>query len=349
MKNIRNIFSLFFIFFSLQAGAEKEKTFVKPPLIQRAYVTRNQAILYQKPDFDSPQLTRVKNNRIIAVSTRIYRPKNLFGSFYKVYINKPKKIRGYISEVDVITQFIQAKKGFKENQMYWAREKVLREVKDQSSIEGESSKTLQLKAKKSRPLMKDARVHAESKRKPRKKTSQNAQNNVDAKKDSDKKITNKSKAGKNFLGVVFGWQPPVSGGTLSSSAKFTGLNFMGGLLAVNNIPLSVRVSFSPLAPMEVYGKTAESGFIVEGHIMPFFPIVDKADYTAGVSLGAVWKLEQALGPKLDQQFSFGGGVSLFALVKAFYSVYFKMGLDYGMFLGNKKNVFGVWLASAYSF
>ena len=338
MKNknrVKNIFALLFIFFSVQAEAKKKKTSLKstkPPLIQRAYVTRNQAILYKAPDFDSPQLKRIKNNRIIAVSTRIYRPKNLFGSFYKVYINKPKKIRGYISEVDVITQFIQTKKGFEENSLYRSRERVLREVKDQT-IQGKRSVKKPIKKKPSSSLREEFQSNAASKTKRKSKT----------------KKENNKKSGKNFLGVMFGWHPPVTGGTLSRSAKFIGLDFMGRLFSAGDIPLNVRVSLSPLAPLEVHDETVDTGFIVEGHVMPFFAVFDKADYTAGVSFGAVWKLEQALGPKLDQQFSWGGGASLFALVKAFYSVYFKMNLDYGVFLGNKKNVFGVWLGGMYSF
>ena len=107
--------------------------FQKKSQVQRGIVTENQSIIYEEPHFDAKQITRLPRNQVIVISKTIYRPKNLFGSFYRIYINKPRKIRGYISEVDVIPQF--QKKSSKINPAYTQKEELLKTVKEQSVIE----------------------------------------------------------------------------------------------------------------------------------------------------------------------------------------------------------------------
>lgn len=117
-----------FLFFSF--GLNKQQ-----PSIQRAVVTEHNALIYNRPDFDSRQIFKLPRNKIIVISTQIYRPKHLFGSFYRIYINKPQKVRGYISEVDVLPQYVQSKRGLSKNPAYKKRESVLRAVQDQSRIQ----------------------------------------------------------------------------------------------------------------------------------------------------------------------------------------------------------------------
>ena len=104
-------------------------------MIQRAIVVEHNAIIYQEADFDADQIAFLSRNKIIAVSTKIYRPKNLFGSFYKIYINKPKKIRGYISEIDVVPQYKQTQDGLVLNSIYKDKEVVLKQVQKRSRIQ----------------------------------------------------------------------------------------------------------------------------------------------------------------------------------------------------------------------
>lgn len=118
---------VFLIFFLLGFFGKKEKQDV--PRIQRAIVTENQAIIYKKPDFDAEQIMKLPGNKIVAISTKIYRPKNLFGSFYRIFINKPRKIRGYISEIDVLAQYKKSEDGYALNPNYQKKEKALRQVK----------------------------------------------------------------------------------------------------------------------------------------------------------------------------------------------------------------------------
>lgn len=124
---------LFFVFFSLGFFGKKETLDV--PRIQRAVVTEHQAIVYKQPDFDAEQIMRLPHNRIVAVSTKIYRPKNLFGSFYRIFINKPRKIRGYVSEIDVLPQYKKSKEGYFLNKEYQKKEKALKQVKTEVSTE----------------------------------------------------------------------------------------------------------------------------------------------------------------------------------------------------------------------
>ena len=120
---------IFLIFFSLGFFGQEEK--IDVPRIQRAIVKENQAIVYTQPDFDAKQMMELPSNKIIAISTKIYRPKNLFGSFYRIFINKPRKIRGYISEIDVLPQYKKSKKGYVLNKVYQEKEKALRHLKTQ--------------------------------------------------------------------------------------------------------------------------------------------------------------------------------------------------------------------------
>ena len=124
---VLNKISFLLILLSLGFFGKKEKVVV--PRIQRAVVIENQAIIYTQPDFDSEQMMKLPNNKIIAISTKIYRPKNLFGSFHRIFINKPRKIRGYISEIDVLPQYKKAKDGYVLNKKYQKKEQALRQVK----------------------------------------------------------------------------------------------------------------------------------------------------------------------------------------------------------------------------
>ena len=118
---------LVFLFFLFGAG--------RKILIQRAIVAEHNAIVYQQADFDAEQIALLPRNKIIAVSTKIYRPKNLFGSFYKIYVNKPRKIRGYISEIDVVPQYKQVQEGLVLNSAYRDKEAVLKQVQERSKIQ----------------------------------------------------------------------------------------------------------------------------------------------------------------------------------------------------------------------
>ncbi|MDE0152197.1 MAG: hypothetical protein OXK80_06890 [Bdellovibrionales bacterium] len=137
---VRVLSRIILIFLSLGFFGKKEK--VDVPRIQRAVVTENQAIIYAQPDFDAEQVMRLPNNKIIAISTKIYRPKNLFGSFYRIFINKPRKIRGYISEIDVLPQYKKTKEGYVLNREYQKKEKALKQVKTQL-IRKEDKKAVQ--------------------------------------------------------------------------------------------------------------------------------------------------------------------------------------------------------------
>lgn len=118
------------LFFSFFVFGKKNKV----PLIQRGIVSQPVAIVYKKPDFDAPKIHSVTKNRIVVMSTKIYRPSHLFGSFYRVFINRPRKIRGYISEVDMIPEFKKKGSGYVMNYQYVKKEKSLKEIKNATGI-----------------------------------------------------------------------------------------------------------------------------------------------------------------------------------------------------------------------
>jgi len=120
------IFSFFLIIFSFHANAKK----VLPAYLQKAYVIQKNAIIYTRPDFDSAQITNIPGGTKVTISKKIYRPKTRFGTFYRIYINKPKKLRAYISEVDVVPRYIKSGSTFKPNPAFKQVKKKIKHVKD---------------------------------------------------------------------------------------------------------------------------------------------------------------------------------------------------------------------------
>ena len=77
------------------------------PHLQVAYVAALNSFVYKKPNFDSPQLYPLPVGKKILISKKIFRPHHNFGSFYKVFLFKEKKIVGYISEAEVVPEFLK--------------------------------------------------------------------------------------------------------------------------------------------------------------------------------------------------------------------------------------------------
>ena len=76
------------------------------PHLQVAYVLAVNSFVYQKPDFDSLQVSSLASGKQILISKKVFRPQHNFGSFYKVFLFKGKKVVGYISEAEVVPEFI---------------------------------------------------------------------------------------------------------------------------------------------------------------------------------------------------------------------------------------------------
>ena len=99
----------------------KKKTLVPEkykPYMQRAYVSSLNSFVYKKPDFDSIKLYPLPIGKKILISKKIFRPPHNFGTFYKVFLFKEKKVVGYISEAEVIPEFKREKGVFKTNLSY---------------------------------------------------------------------------------------------------------------------------------------------------------------------------------------------------------------------------------------
>ena len=99
------------------------------PYMQRAYVSSLNSFVYRKPDFDSMKLYPLSIGKKILISKKIFRPPHNFGTFYKVFLFKDKKVVGYISEAEVISEFKRKKGVFIANPSYKTAKQYISENK----------------------------------------------------------------------------------------------------------------------------------------------------------------------------------------------------------------------------
>ena len=143
---------LFFIFcascvFSAWAEDEKKTSKVLPSYLQKAYVIQKSAIVYTRPDFDSMQVSNIPAGTLVTVSKKIYRPSNRFGTFYRIYITQPKKLRAYISEIDIVPRYVKSGSKYKSNPEFPQVKKKLKYVKDFQFNSNEPEEDLDLSDK----------------------------------------------------------------------------------------------------------------------------------------------------------------------------------------------------------
>lgn len=129
-RELFSVLLLVFFIFSFSSGAEEKKSKVLPAYLQKAYVIQKNAIVYTRANFDSVQITNIPSGTMVTISKKIYRPKTRFGTFYRIYINKPKKMRAYISEIDVVPRYVRSGSQFKVNPAFGQVKKKLKYVKD---------------------------------------------------------------------------------------------------------------------------------------------------------------------------------------------------------------------------
>ncbi len=129
MKLFSTVFFVFFIF-SFSGSAKEKKSKVLPSYLQKAYVIQKNAFVYTRPNFDSIQITSIPAGTMVTISKKIYRPETRFGTFYRIYISKPKKIKAYISEIDVVPRYVRSGAQFKINPSFDQVKKKLKYVKD---------------------------------------------------------------------------------------------------------------------------------------------------------------------------------------------------------------------------
>ena len=126
------LFSAVLVVFPLLAGGKKTPAPVKalPSYLQKAYVIQKKAFVYARADFDSLKITRIPAGTLITISKKVYKPKTLFGTFYRVYLAKPKKIRAYISEIDVEPRWVRQGGGYKKNPAFKQAKNRLSRIRD---------------------------------------------------------------------------------------------------------------------------------------------------------------------------------------------------------------------------
>ncbi len=129
------IFSIFFLAFFCY-GKTKSKPLsdkILPSHLQKAYTIQRDSIIYTRPNFDSFQITTIPAGTMVTISKKIYRPKHNFGTFYRIYIQNPKRIKAYISEIDVTPRYIKKGSAYQINPSFKKTKKKLHHIKEFSS------------------------------------------------------------------------------------------------------------------------------------------------------------------------------------------------------------------------
>lgn len=98
--------------------------------LQKAYTIGNHNLIYTRPSFDSKQIVILPAGKLVTISRKLHFPKNEFGSFYHIYITKPKKIRAYISEIDVSAHYLPSSD--KKNPAFKIATKKIKHIKSHS-------------------------------------------------------------------------------------------------------------------------------------------------------------------------------------------------------------------------
>ena len=103
-----------------KTAAKKQRKWTKKQkrLLQNSYTSAPKTLIYDKPDFDAEQIHFLPLGAPVIISKKILRPKHGFGSFYKAFITDPRKIIGYVSEAEVIPQFVRRGKKHFLNPLY---------------------------------------------------------------------------------------------------------------------------------------------------------------------------------------------------------------------------------------
>ena len=128
MNTQKAVFITFLLLFSCFPALAKKK--ILPKSLQKAYILQKDAIVYTRPDFDATQVIRIPSGSLVTISKKIYRPKTTFGTFYGIYINKPKKMKAYISEIDVVPRYIRSGSKHKINPSFNEVKKNLSRLED---------------------------------------------------------------------------------------------------------------------------------------------------------------------------------------------------------------------------
>ena len=124
---------------SLQEKEEKIKDILEENshLLQQAYVQHpGGSLVYEKPSFDSKQIYVIPFGEQIVISKKILKPKREIGTFYKIFIKKPQKIAGYISQIEVLPQTVKKENKYVSNPEYdlWKKEVKQNSLMDSQGI-----------------------------------------------------------------------------------------------------------------------------------------------------------------------------------------------------------------------
>ncbi|MBC6415529.1 MAG: hypothetical protein GDA46_03970 [Bdellovibrionales bacterium] len=99
------------------------------PHLQRAYINRMNSFVYSQPNFDTRKLYSLPLGKHVLISKKIFLPTHSFGSFYKIFLFKKKKLIGYVSEAEVIPEFFKKDNKYVSNPNYYKAKRYKNENK----------------------------------------------------------------------------------------------------------------------------------------------------------------------------------------------------------------------------
>ena len=109
-----------------QAGSKRSSKTTKKsllpekykPYMQRAYISRSNSFVYSEPNFDAPKLQTLPIGKLVLISRKVFLPPHSFGSFYRIFLFREKKVIGYVSEAEVIPEFVKKNDSYSPNPNY---------------------------------------------------------------------------------------------------------------------------------------------------------------------------------------------------------------------------------------
>ena len=131
------------------------------PYMQRAYISRSNSFVYSQPNFDAPKLQTLTIGKLVLISRKVFLPPHSFGSFYRIFLFREKKLIGYVSQAEVIPEFIKKNNSYRPNpnykkaKLYKTKKQILKieEIEDaipkskKAQIQKETQKRLLLQTK----------------------------------------------------------------------------------------------------------------------------------------------------------------------------------------------------------
>lgn len=236
-----------------KAGSTKAASAKKRDTGQKALVIVDGSAIYQAASFDSPVVEYLDRGKQVVISQKLYRGLGGLGAFYKIRLRP--RVYGYITDVDVELQGkIVNSNGASKSQPTEPRPQ-------DDAIPGDPTQ-----------LQEDI---------------------------MDNNFTDEPQGDgiyyKRYTGLTYqslNYTEKISNQKKSAATGFLGFKMSGPGKLMGGAPLDIEVLLGVSAP-SFYDEVADStsGFMLIGHMMPMFPLIEKPRYVVYYSFGPMLRYE----------------------------------------------------------